>query len=138
MEFNSHFPQVLQQITQWVTAELYKFQQMITVHMTNRKQTIFNLALQLPNVLTVYLKSDAAGVMTAWSLQGLNYGKNEQRFFLLNNIKTNPEADTVSYQSVLGGYSHSPHLEATLIMHAPTSLFPHTSSLPGAQLHQWF
>ena len=47
-------------------------------HITNRKKTIFNLVLKLPNAHTVYLKSDADGAMTAFSLGGLNYGKHEQ------------------------------------------------------------
>jgi len=52
-----------------VTAEPYKFQQikMITVHMTNRKKTIFNLVLKLPNPLTIYLKSDVDGAKTVFS-----------------------------------------------------------------------
>jgi len=41
--------------------------------------------------------------MTAFSLQGLNYGKHEQTHFLLHNTKTSSEANTVSYQWVLGG-----------------------------------
>jgi hypothetical protein len=55
------------------TVEPYKFQQiqMITAHMTNRKKTIFNLTLQLPNALIVYLKSDADGAMTAFFTLGI-------------------------------------------------------------------
>jgi len=93
---------------------------MTIAHMTNRKKMIINFVLKLPNALTVYLKSDVGGAMTAFLLQGLNYGKHEQTFFLLHNTKTSPEANTVSYQWVLGGYSHSTNLEATLIMHAAT------------------
>jgi len=48
---------------------------MTTAHMTNRKKTIINFILKLPKAVTVYLKSDVDGAMTAFLLQGLNYGK---------------------------------------------------------------
>jgi hypothetical protein len=71
MELNSHFPPSASadHAMNKVTVELYKFQQIqiITAHMTNRKKTIFNLVLQLPNALTGYLKSDVGGAMTAFS-----------------------------------------------------------------------
>jgi len=56
-----------------ITVEPYKFQQikMITAHMTNRKKTIFNLIRQLPNALTVYLKSDVDGAMTVFFILGI-------------------------------------------------------------------
>jgi hypothetical protein len=71
--------------------------------MTNRKKTIINFVLKLPNALTVYLKSDVDGEMTAFLLQELNHGKHEHIFFLLYKTKTSPEAITVSYQWVLRG-----------------------------------
>jgi hypothetical protein len=52
----------------WDITELHKFQKNVMTHKTNRKKTIFNLVLHLPNALTVYLISDVDGAMTVFSL----------------------------------------------------------------------